>query len=190
MKIEMQTLHRVMQTALLILTLLAITGSSARAQSEEPKRRIIPISINKGENYTITDIKQPEATKVVSNPNALVVQTAPGRIELIGDTSRRMIRTKAESHHGKHHQRTDLYDVDCDVHRRRTVYAAAGDPGYREREYDRDHRHKYRTGIGGTHEAGPNRADQVADQDSHYRDHHSGINPVVKVRAPSDDELR
>ena len=73
-----------LDSALLILTLLAITGSPARAQSEEPKRRIIPIAINKGENYTITDVKQAEDTKVVSNPNAMVVQTAPGRIELIG----------------------------------------------------------------------------------------------------------
>src|SRR5579862_9879820 len=84
MKIEKVMLQRLINSTLLILALLAITGSPARAQSEEPKRRIIPISINKGENYTISDIKQPEATKVVSNPNALVVQTAPGRIELVG----------------------------------------------------------------------------------------------------------
>ena len=84
MKVEKPTLRRLMHTALLILTLLAVTASSARAQAEEPKRRIIPIAINKGENYTITDIKQAEATKIVDNPNALVVQNAPGRIELIG----------------------------------------------------------------------------------------------------------
>jgi len=84
MKIEKPTRQPLIHTALLILALLAITGSSARAQSQEPKRRIIPIAINKGENYTISDIKQPESTKVVSNPNALVVQTAPGRIELVG----------------------------------------------------------------------------------------------------------
>ena len=84
MKIEKPTLLRLMNLAMLILALIAAAGSPVRAQSEEPKRRIIQVAINKGENYTISDIKQTEDTKVVSNPNALVMQTAPGRIELIG----------------------------------------------------------------------------------------------------------
>ena len=78
-------LRCLLNIALLMLALVASSISLARAQSsDEPKRRVIPITINKGENYTITDVKTGEATKVVSNPNALVVQTAPGRIELVG----------------------------------------------------------------------------------------------------------
>ena len=84
MKIEKPTLQRLMNSTLLILILIAVTGTPAHAQSEEPKRRIIPLMINKGENYTISDVKEAEDTKVVSNPNALVIQTAPGRIELVG----------------------------------------------------------------------------------------------------------
>ena len=77
-------IRRLLGSALILLALLASNRSSARAQSEEPKRRIIPVTINKGENYTISDVKKAETSKVVSNPNALVVQTAPGRIELVG----------------------------------------------------------------------------------------------------------
>jgi hypothetical protein len=79
-------LRRPHARALAILALVALTmnASSALAQSEEPKRRVIPVAINKGENYTINDVKQAETAKVVKNPNALVVQNAPGRIELIG----------------------------------------------------------------------------------------------------------
>jgi hypothetical protein len=77
-------LRRLLARTMPILTLIAMTASAARAQAEEPKRRVIQVAINKGENYTITDIKTDESTKVVSNPNALVVQDAPGRIELIG----------------------------------------------------------------------------------------------------------
>ena len=44
------------------------------------------MTINKGQNYTITGVKEGAApsSKVVNNPNALVMQNAPGRIELVG----------------------------------------------------------------------------------------------------------
>ncbi len=50
------------------------------------KRRLIPLTINKGQNYTISGVKGEPAPgiKVVHNPNALVLQTAPGRIEMVG----------------------------------------------------------------------------------------------------------
>ena len=50
------------------------------------KRRVIPLTINKGQNYTISGVKDAPAPgiKVVRNPNALVLQTAPGRIEMVG----------------------------------------------------------------------------------------------------------
>jgi hypothetical protein len=82
---------RVMMSALLMLTLIAMNGSSALAAQPKAKtkRRIIPVTINKGQNYTITGVKAGTAPgpKVVNNPNALVVQSAPGRIELIGADS-------------------------------------------------------------------------------------------------------
>ncbi len=83
----MPTTRRILATAVVILTMVAVASSSALAQSSEPKRRIIPVTINKGENYTISGVKESEgapATKVVANPGALVVQNAPGRIELVG----------------------------------------------------------------------------------------------------------
>jgi hypothetical protein len=53
------------------------------------KRRIIPVTINKGQNYTISGVKDAPAPgiKVVNNPNALVLQIAPGRIEMVGADS-------------------------------------------------------------------------------------------------------
>jgi hypothetical protein len=50
------------------------------------KRRLIPVTINKGQNYTISGVKDAPAPgiKVVNNPNALVLQIAPGRIEMVG----------------------------------------------------------------------------------------------------------
>ena len=59
------------------------------AIADAAKRRIIPFTLNKGQNYTISDVKTGTSPgiKVVKNPNALVVQTAPGRIELVGADS-------------------------------------------------------------------------------------------------------
>ena len=68
----------------LMLGIMGFGEPSARADSV--KRRIIPVTINKGQNYTITGV-QPgtvPVTKVINNPNALVVQNAPGRVELVG----------------------------------------------------------------------------------------------------------
>jgi len=74
--------------ALLLLTLIAVNVSFAIAAQPKAKtkRRVIPVTINKGQNYTITGVKEGTAPgpKVVNNPNALVVQSAPGRIELVG----------------------------------------------------------------------------------------------------------
>ncbi len=78
----------------IVLGLLVLGVSVARlnlasAQTDLAKRRVIPLTINKGQNYTITGVQagiQPRI-KVVSNPHALVMQTAPGRIELVGADS-------------------------------------------------------------------------------------------------------
>jgi hypothetical protein len=82
---------------ILVRTLAAMLGglvaSSAFADSAKAapakataKRRLIPLAINKGQNYTISGVKDEPAPviKVVHNPNALVLQTAPGRIEMVG----------------------------------------------------------------------------------------------------------
>ena len=80
---------RILASALVWLALIALNGSSALAAQPKAKvkRRIIPVTINKGQNYTISGVKEGAAApspKVVNNPNALVVQNAPGRIELVG----------------------------------------------------------------------------------------------------------
>jgi hypothetical protein len=67
-----------------ILSLTHMSVTAARAEAAQ--RRVIPLTINKGQNYTISGVKpgtQP-GVKVLSNPHALVMQTAPGRIELVG----------------------------------------------------------------------------------------------------------
>lgn len=77
--------RRILVSALVVmLGVMQFCGSSALAAPV--KRRIIPVTINKGQNYTISGVKTGTAPgiKVVSNPNALVVQTAPGRIEMVG----------------------------------------------------------------------------------------------------------
>ena len=81
----------------LVGALLAILGGLAASSAfadpakvppakHAAKRRLIPLTINKGQNYTISGVKDEPAPgiKVVSNPNALVLQTAPGRIEMVG----------------------------------------------------------------------------------------------------------
>jgi hypothetical protein len=79
---------RVLGSALVLLALIALNGVSALAAQPKAKvkRRIIPVTINKGQNYTISGVQEgaAPAPKVVNNPNALVVQNAPGRIELVG----------------------------------------------------------------------------------------------------------
>jgi hypothetical protein len=73
----------------LAVMLAVIHLSAVPAVADATKRRIIPLTLNKGQNYTISDVKKGSAPgiKVVKNPNALVVQTAPGRIELLGADS-------------------------------------------------------------------------------------------------------
>ena len=82
---------------ILVRTLAAMLGGlvassafadPAKAAPAKPaaKRRLIPLTINKGQNYTISGVKDEPAPgiKVVHNPNALVLQIAPGRIEMVG----------------------------------------------------------------------------------------------------------
>jgi hypothetical protein len=83
------------------LGLLLLSGRPVRAQEwtrqdnpqnqdkpqKQAKRRIIPVTINKGETYVISDVSEGGApgVKPVANPNALVVRTdAPGKIVLVG----------------------------------------------------------------------------------------------------------
>jgi hypothetical protein len=73
-------------TVALGVMLAVIQLSAVSANADPVKRRIIPLTLSKGQNYTISDVKKGTApgVKVVKNPNALVVQIAPGRIELLG----------------------------------------------------------------------------------------------------------
>jgi hypothetical protein len=77
-------------SALMALAVIACNGSFASAQSTaKVKRRVIPVTISKGQNYTISGVEEGTGPnpKVVSNPHALVIQNAPGRIELVGADS-------------------------------------------------------------------------------------------------------
>lgn len=64
----------------------ASTKDTVAKPAKAMKRRVIPLTINKGQNYTISGVQDAPAPaiKVVNNPNALVLQTAPGRIQLVG----------------------------------------------------------------------------------------------------------
>jgi Flp pilus assembly secretin CpaC len=73
-----------MAVAVAVFGLFIFAGRQAVASAET---RTVPITINTGEAYTISDVS-PDSTpgvKVVSNPGALVVHTdAPGKIVLLG----------------------------------------------------------------------------------------------------------
>ncbi len=89
--------RRILASALVMLAMITLNGSSALADPPKTQRRVIPVTIDKGQNYTITGVADAAAsdggdaaaprTKVVDNPNALVMQEAPGRIELVGADS-------------------------------------------------------------------------------------------------------
>jgi len=69
-----------------VLGVLTLTVRFAPA-AEAKKRRVIPVTINKGETYTISGLKKDSATKSkpVKNPNSLTVQPQPsGDIVLLG----------------------------------------------------------------------------------------------------------
>jgi hypothetical protein len=95
MKIESINRHAVVRhllvSGLTMMVLIASIGAFAFAAptKAKTKRRVIPVTINKGQNYTIAGVKTGTnpSTKVVKNPNALVMQNAPGRIELVGADS-------------------------------------------------------------------------------------------------------
>ena len=64
-----------------------LISSWSPVSAAEKERRKIPVTINKGETYVIADVSQKEnapGVKVAANPNALVVQNAPGKIVLVG----------------------------------------------------------------------------------------------------------
>ena len=69
-----------------VLGLLTLAVRPAPA-AEAKKRRVIPVTINKGETYTISGLKKDSATKSkpVKNPNSLTVQPQPsGDVVLLG----------------------------------------------------------------------------------------------------------
>lgn len=73
--------------AIVAVLTLAARPLLAKEAKEDKKRRVIPITINKGETYTISDVKKGAApsSKVVENPNALVMHTdSSGSIILLG----------------------------------------------------------------------------------------------------------
>lgn len=80
--------RRLLTSALVSFVLIVCIGAAALPASTKAKtkRRVISVTINKGQNYTITGVKDgtKPSPKAVKNSNALVMQSAPGRIELVG----------------------------------------------------------------------------------------------------------
>ncbi len=72
---------------LLLLSVQPVRADQAKPanQDQQAKRRIIPVSINKGETYVIIGFNGAAKIKVAENANALAVQTnQPGKIVLVG----------------------------------------------------------------------------------------------------------
>ncbi len=74
-----------------LLTLAAIalpqSSTDAKQANEVEKRRVIPVTIDKGETYTISGLEKGARTesKAVKNPNSLSIQPQPsGDIVLLG----------------------------------------------------------------------------------------------------------
>ena len=101
-----------------------------------------------------------------------------------------MIHAVTQGQHRKDHQGADLDYVNGHVDRRRAVHAAVGDVGHPEGEHHGHCHHEHGSGVGSAHERRPDGPREVAHQNSHDSDHHARIQPVIKVRAPADDELR
>lgn len=64
----------------------AKTGKGGAHAKKSAKERTVSVALAKGETYTIDGVAKDggPGVKVVDNPNALVVQKAPGRIVLVG----------------------------------------------------------------------------------------------------------
>ncbi len=118
------------------------------------------------------------------------IRVARSGIELPAWRAGRMRRAVAESHHGKHQQRRDLNHVNRDAHRRRAGNAAMCNVCDGEGEHDRNEHHEHRSRIGCAHEVRPKCTDYIAADDARHADHHTGVYPVIKMRAPADNELR
>jgi len=74
-------------SVLVLLILVALTGSPVLTARAEVERRIVPVTINKGQNYTISALQEGASSrrfKVVNNPNALRDAKSSGEIELVG----------------------------------------------------------------------------------------------------------
>jgi hypothetical protein len=64
----------------------AEAGKPGQHAKKSANERTVSVALTKGQTYVIHDVAKNGApgVKVVNNPNALVVQNAPGRIVLVG----------------------------------------------------------------------------------------------------------
>ena len=89
----------------------------------------------------------------------------------------------------KEQQRDDLDRIDHDIDHRRSGHAAVGD--IRDAvggEYGHE-RHENRPGGSGIKSVRRKIAYDISDHDADRGNHRARINPIVKVRAPSDYEF-
>ncbi len=111
------------------------------------------------------------------------------RVVLEAGRAGRMVGAIAKGQHAENDQRGNLDNIDGHVDRRGCAGALLCDPGHEEREDDRDQPMKTGPGLRAADEVGIEEANHIADEDAGGRHHHAGIDPVVKVRAPADNEF-
>src|SRR5208282_1670232 len=90
---------------------------------------------------------------------------------------------------GEDQQCGDLDDVDGDVDAGGANHADVGDVGNSEGEDDPEYDHQYRAVHGRGELGGKELTCHVAYEDGGDADHHAGVNPVVQVTGPADDEF-
>ena len=118
------------------------------------------------------------------------VSLAGHRIKQIGHASRRMIQAIPNRENRKDQKRADLNHVNGNVYRRRACNTSVCDVRDPQRKQHCNHHLEHRSRVGGAHEVGIQRANDVTAEDPRHCHHHTRIDPVVKMRRPPDDKLR
>src|SRR6202789_204410 len=90
---------------------------------------------------------------------------------------------------GEDDQRGNLDYVDGHVDGGGSTGALGSDPGDKKREEHCDQGHEDRAWIRAAHDVWPEEADDISAKDACRGAHYAGIDQVVKMRAPADDEL-
>ena len=111
-------------------------------------------------------------------------------VERIAERAFAVVQAIVQGHARKDQQGGDLNQIDGDVDGRGSRHAAVGDVRDAERENDAEADHERRAIDGAVKRVGKKLAGQVSDENRGNADHDAGIEPIIKMAGPTDDEFR